>query len=64
MSYWRAVRRCNACGTATNLDLIQVNLPVRPGDSGGPLARTARGRLAGLAVPVHAVKRFLKQALG
>jgi serine protease Do len=55
-------------------DLIQVNLPLRPGHSGGPLV-DARGQLVGinmmmngpqvgLAVPVHEAKTFLKQALG
>jgi serine protease Do len=54
-------------------DLIQVDLPLRPGYSGGPLV-DVRGRLVGinammagpevgLAVPVHEVKRFLRQAL-
>lgn len=55
-------------------DLIQVDLPLRPGHSGGPLV-DARGRLVGintmmngpevgLAVPVHEAKRFLRQVLG
>jgi S1-C subfamily serine protease len=55
-------------------ELIQVDLPLRPGYSGGPLV-DAQGRLVGintmmagpevgLAVPVHIVKRFLHQALG
>ena len=50
-------------------DLLVVDMPLRPGHSGGPLVDT-RGRLlginvmmagpdVGLAVPVHAVKRFL-----
>jgi S1-C subfamily serine protease len=55
-------------------DLVQVNLPLRPGHSGGPLV-DAHGRLigintmmngpeVGLAVPVHEAKRFLREALG
>ena len=51
-----------------------TNLPLRPGNSGGPLVG-ARGRLVGintmitgpevgLAVPVHAVKAFLRESLG
>jgi serine protease Do len=54
-------------------DLVQVNLPLRPGHSGGPLV-DAQGRLigistmmngpeVGLAVPVNDAKRFLRQAL-
>lgn len=54
--------------------LIQVDLPLRPGYSGGALV-DVRGRLVGintmmagpgvgLAVPVHKVKGFLRQALG
>ena len=52
---------------------IAVDLPLRPGNSGGPLI-DARGRLvgintimagyhAGLAIPVHAAKLFLRQVL-
>jgi serine protease Do len=55
-------------------ELIQVSLHLRPGHSGGPLV-DARGRLVGintmmagpdvgLAVPVHVVKGFLREALG
>jgi S1-C subfamily serine protease len=55
-------------------NLIQVNLPLRPGHSGGPLI-DAHGRLVGintmmngpevgLAVPVHEAKSFLRNALG
>lgn len=58
---------------ALQRELIQVDLPLRPGYSGGPLV-DVRGRLVGinammagpevgLAVPVHEVKRFLQQAL-
>jgi S1-C subfamily serine protease len=54
-------------------DLIQVGLHLRPGHSGGPMVDGA-GRLVGintmisgpevgLAVPIHSVKRFLKQRL-
>ena len=54
-------------------DWIAVSLPLRPGNSGGPLVDAA-GRLvgvntmmvgleAGMAVPVDDVKRFFKQAL-
>jgi serine protease Do len=53
---------------------IAVSLHLRPGYSGGPLL-DARGRLVGidtimagpdlgLAVPVHVVKAFLRQAVG
>ena len=53
---------------------IAVSLHLRPGHSGGPLV-DARGELVGLntimagpdvglAVPVHVVKAFLRQALG
>lgn len=53
---------------------VALNLTLRPGHSGGPLIDTT-GRLIGVntmisgpevgfAVPVHVVKRFLKQALG
>ncbi|HSG16939.1 MAG TPA: trypsin-like peptidase domain-containing protein [Anaerolineae bacterium] len=55
-------------------ELIQVGLHLRPGHSGGPMVDGA-GRLVGintmisgpevgLAVPIHSVKRFLKQRLG
>jgi len=55
-------------------ELIQVGLTLRPGHSGGPMV-DGRGRLVGintmisgpevgLAVPIHSVKRFLKQNLG
>jgi serine protease Do len=61
-------------GIMSQRDLIQVNLPLRPGHSGGPLV-DARSRLigintmmngpqVGLAVPVHEAKRFLKRVLG
>ena len=53
---------------------IATNLPLRPGNSGGPSV-DARGRLVGintmitgpevgLAVPVHAAKAFLRESLG
>ncbi|MDX1524089.1 MAG: trypsin-like peptidase domain-containing protein, partial [Anaerolineae bacterium] len=56
-----------------NSELIQVDLQLRPGHSGGPLVDT-QGRLVGintmisgpevgLAIPVHVVKTFLRQAL-
>jgi serine protease Do len=52
---------------------VAVSLPLRPGNSGGPLIDTA-GRIVGintimlgpecgLAVPVHVAKAFLKEAL-
>ena len=55
-------------------EFIQVGLPLRPGHSGGPLI-DGQGRLigintmisgpeVGLAVPVHVVKRFLRERLG
>ena len=55
-------------------DWLAVNLKLRPGHSGGPLVN-AQGRLVGVntimngpevgvAIPVHVVKDFLKQALG
>jgi serine protease Do len=55
-------------------ELIQVGLTLRPGHSGGPMV-DGSGRLVGintmisgpevgLAVPIHSVKRFLKQNLG
>ncbi|MFQ5855143.1 MAG: S1C family serine protease [Anaerolineae bacterium] len=58
---------------ASRRELIQVSLRVRPGNSGGPLV-DVDGRLVGinmmmagpsvgLAVPVHVVKSFLRQAL-
>lgn len=60
--------------SALGRELIQVDLPLRPGYSGGPLV-DVHGRLVGintmmagpevgLAVPVHEVKRFLRQSLG
>jgi serine protease Do len=59
--------------SALGRDLIQVDLPLRPGYSGGPLV-DVQGRLVGintmmagpqvgLAVPVHEVKGFLRKAL-
>ena len=53
---------------------IAVSLNLRPGNSGGPLV-DVQGRLVGIntlmtglevgmAVPVHVVKRFLREALG
>ena len=64
-------------GTSDSQDhreMVTVSLNLRPGNSGGPLT-DAQGRLVGinamvtgpevgLAVPVHVVKRFLKNALG
>lgn len=55
-------------------DWIAVSLHLRPGHSGGPLV-DAQGRLigvntmmngpeVGVAIPVHVVKRFLKERLG
>ncbi len=59
--------------TMRGRDLLVVDMPLRPGHSGGPLIDT-RGRLlginvmmagpdVGLAVPVHAVKRFLAEGV-
>jgi serine protease Do len=58
----------------TRGEFVQVGLQLRPGHSGGPLV-DVQGRLVGintmitgpevgLAVPVHTVKAFLRQALG
>ena len=55
-------------------ELVAVNVPLRPGNSGGPLV-DAEGRLVGintmmtgedtgLAIPVHVAKAFLLEALG
>ncbi len=55
-------------------DLIQVGCRLRPGHSGGPMV-DGEGQLVGintmiagpevgLAVPIHTVKRFLKESLG
>ena len=61
-------------GILPRWELIQVDVPLRPGHSGGPLV-DAQGQLVGintmmngpevgLAVPVHEAKVFLRQALG
>ena len=61
-------------GPTQGRDWIAVSMPLRPGNSGGPLI-DVRGRLlgintmitgpeVGMAVPVHVVKRFLREALG
>lgn len=55
-------------------EFVQVGLHLRPGHSGGPLV-DVEGRLVGLntmitgpevglAIPVHAIKTFLRRALG
>jgi S1-C subfamily serine protease len=55
-------------------EFVQVGLQLRPGHSGGPLV-DGQGRLVGintmitgpevgLAVPVHVIKRFLRERLG
>ncbi len=55
-------------------DLVAVNVPLRPGNSGGPLV-DVEGRLVGintmmtgedtgLAIPVHVARAFLREALG
>jgi serine protease Do len=57
-----------------SIELIQVGLQLRPGHSGGPLV-DGNGRLVGintmisgpqvgLAIPIHIVKKFLKEKLG
>jgi S1-C subfamily serine protease len=61
-------------GILQRRDFVQVDLPLRPGHSGGPLV-DVHGRLVGintmmngptvgLAVPVHEASRFLRQRLG
>jgi serine protease Do len=55
-------------------DWIALNLRLRPGHSGGPLVNAAghlvgintmiSGPSVGFAVPVHVIKRFLKENLG
>jgi serine protease Do len=60
-------------GILPERDLIQVDLPLRPGHSGGPLVDVQsrlvgintmmNGPEVGLAVPVHEAKRFLREAL-
>jgi serine protease Do len=55
-------------------DLIQVGCRLRPGHSGGPMVdghgylvginTMIAGPEVGLAVPIHTVKRFLKESLG
>lgn len=55
-------------------DWIALSLPLRPGNSGGPLIDATGvlvgintmmiGPEVGLAVPVHTVKAFLKEHLG
>lgn len=55
-------------------EMVQVGIQLRPGHSGGPLV-DSHGRLVGintmisgpqvgLAVPVHIIKRFLKESIG
>ena len=56
-----------------NREFVQAGLQLRPGHSGGPMVNTAgqlvgintliTGPEVGLAVPIHWVKRFLKQTL-
>jgi serine protease Do len=59
---------------ASDREWVAVSLPLRPGNSGGPLL-DASGRLVGIntmmagpqvgmAVPVHLVKAFLRRELG
>jgi S1-C subfamily serine protease len=61
-------------GPGNGRELLAVGLQLRPGHSGGPLV-DAGGRLVGIntmmagpevgvAIPVHVVKRFLRDALG
>ncbi len=55
-------------------DLVAVNVPLRPGNSGGPLVDVdgrlvgintmMTGRDTGLAIPVHVARAFLREALG
>ncbi len=59
---------------ANGQDWLAVNLPLRPGHSGGPLIDAQgclvgvntimNGPAVGVAIPVHVVKAFLKEALG
>ena len=61
-------------GSLPHGELIQIGLHLRPGHSGGPLV-DVQGRLVGintmingpdvgLAIPLHTVKDFLREALG
>lgn len=61
-------------GILQQRDFVQVDLPLRPGHSGGPLIDVhgrlvgintmMNGPMVGLAVPVYEAKQFLKQRLG
>lgn len=61
-------------GILPRRDFIQVDLPLRPGHSGGALVDVhsrlvgintmMNGPEVGLAVPVHEAKRFLRRRLG
>jgi serine protease Do len=69
-SAWTGRRR----DVGTGREWVVVNLQLRPGNSGGPLLDVAgrmiginsimTGPRAGMAIPIHAVKDFLRRTLG
>lgn len=69
----RFAQRSRGLSSLAEQEWVAVSLPLRPGNSGGPLIDTA-GRIVGintimvgpefgLAVPIHVAKAFLKEAL-